>query len=91
MVAAGIWRATRPEIKGHAGFRINSLVSLLSNASWPKLAAEFIQAKDDPAELQTFVNTILAEGWREASEMVDEAALQSRVEPTRTKVLLPGC
>ena len=26
MVAAGQWRATRPEIKGHAGFRLNALV-----------------------------------------------------------------
>src|ERR1019366_4135904 len=25
MVSAGRWRATRPEVKGHAGFRLNSL------------------------------------------------------------------
>ena len=44
-------RATRPEICGHAGFRLNALVSLLANASWAKLAAEFIAAKEDPAAL----------------------------------------
>jgi phage terminase large subunit GpA-like protein len=55
-------------------------VSGLANASWGKLAAEFIAAKEDPAELQTFCNTVLAEGWREAGEMVDEAALQARAE-----------
>jgi phage terminase large subunit GpA-like protein len=81
MVEAGAWRATRPDIKGHAGFRLNALISLLANASWPKLAAEFIAAKDDPSELQTFVNCLLGQGWREASEMVDEAALASRAEP----------
>lgn len=73
MVAAGRWRATRPDVIGHAGFRLSALVSLLANASWSKLASEFVVAKDDPAELQTFVNTVLAQGWQEASEMVDEA------------------
>lgn len=81
MVAAGQWRATKPEVKGHAGFRLNALVSLLVNASWAKLAAEFIAAKDDPAELQTFVNTILAQGWTESGAEVDETALAARAEP----------
>ena len=81
MVNAGCWRATRPEVQGHAGFRLNALVSLLANASWSKLAAEFLQAKDDPAELQTFVNTILGQGWREAGAEIDDAALQARAEP----------
>ena len=33
IVAAGRWRATRPDANGHAGFRLNALVSLLANAS----------------------------------------------------------
>lgn len=81
MVAAGRWRVTRPEVQGHAGFRLNALVSLLPNASWGKLAAEFVSVKDDPATLQTFVNTILAEGWRELGEELDDAELSSRAEP----------
>lgn len=80
MVEAGAWRAMRPEIEGHAGFRLNALVSTLANASWGKLAAEFIAAKGHPDQLQTFVNTILAEGWREAAEEIDEAALAARRE-----------
>ena len=73
MVAAGRWHVTRPEVKGHAGFRLNALVSLHTNASWAKLAAEFVTAKDDPSTLQTFVNTILAQGWRgEGDELADE-------------------
>ena len=80
MVEAGRWRATA-DVQGHAGFRLNALVSLLANASWSKLAAEFIGAKDDPAELQTFVNTILAQGWNEAADQVDESDLQARAEP----------
>lgn len=81
MVAAGRWRATRPEIKGHAGFRINSLISPLANASWGKLAAEFLAAKDNPSDLQTFVNLVLGEGWREAGEELDQDALAARAEP----------
>src|SRR5262249_45614573 len=81
MVAAGRWRATRPEVKGHAGFRLNALVSGLATASWGKLAAEFLRAKEDSDELQVFVNTILAQGWREAAVEVDERDVAARAEP----------
>ena len=81
MVEAGRWRATRPDVPGHAGFRINALVSLLANASWGRLAAEFLTAKEDTDELQTFVNTILGQGWRDQGEEVDDAELSARVEP----------
>lgn len=81
MVHEGRWRATRPEVKGHAGFRLNALASLLANAAWGRLAAEFLRAKEDPAELQTFVNTILAQGWREAGEEVADDTLAARAEP----------
>lgn len=89
MVAAGAWRATAPDVAGHAGFRLNALVSLLPNASWGKLAAEFIAAKDDPETLQVFVNTILAEGWRDDGDEVDEAALQARAEPFGLETIPP--
>lgn len=81
MVEAGEWRATAPEVKGHAGFRLNALVSTLANASWAKLATEFLAAKDHPDQLQVFVNTVLAQGWREAAEELDEAELAARAEP----------
>lgn len=81
MVAAGRWRATHPEVIGHAGFRLNALVSLLANASWAKIAGEFLRVKDDSDELQTWTNTLMGEGWREAGVEVDENELASRVEP----------
>ena len=80
MVAAGQWRATKPEVLGHAGFRLNALISLLANASWAKLAVEFLSARNDPQELQTFVNTFLGQGWSTPS-MIDEGALAARAEP----------
>lgn len=81
MVEDGRWRATRPEVTSHAGFRINALSSPHANASWAKLAAEFVVAKRSPDTLQTFVNTILAEGWKEDAEELDESELAGRVEP----------
>lgn len=92
MVAAGRWRATRPHIAGHAGFRLNALVSLLANAAWGKLAVEFVAGKDDPAALQTFVNTILGQGWNDAGDELDENDLAGRrerfgLEPVPEEVL----
>jgi phage terminase large subunit GpA-like protein len=73
MVAAGCWRPTQPQVKGHAGFRLNALVSLHANAAWSKLAVEFLQARNDPTTLQTFVNTILGQGWKgDADELADD-------------------
>lgn len=89
MMNKGEWRATRPEIVGHAGFRINALVSPHSNASWGKLATEFLAAKGSPDTLQTFVNTILAQGWREEAEQVDENDLASRAEPWSLEAIPP--
>ena len=82
MVDAGRWRATAPEVQGHAGFRLNALISPLANARWGLLAKEFIAAKrSGPDLLQPFVNTILAQGWREDAEEMDESDLAARVEP----------
>ncbi len=98
MVEAGHWRATRPEVEGHAGFRLNALVSLHANAAWPKLVAEFLAVKDDPLTLQTFVNTILAQGWRGEGDELDEDSLAGRAEgwgldrlPEEVLALTAGC
>lgn len=81
MVAQGQWRATRPEVQGHAGFRLNALVSLHANAAWGKLVAEFVAAKNDPTTLQTFVNTILGQGWRSDGDELAEDELAASAEP----------
>jgi Phage terminase large subunit (GpA) len=60
MVEAGEWRITAPEVQGHAGFRLNVLVSLFKNSSWSKLAARFEKAKNNSALLRVFENTALA-------------------------------
>ncbi len=81
MLDSGRWRALRPSVQGHAGFRCNALISPLANASWAKLAAEFLAAKNDPETLRPFLNTILAQPWRDLADEVDEIQLAQRVEP----------
>ncbi len=81
MVEEGLWEPQRPHVKGHAGFRLSALVSTLANASWGKLAAEFLAAKKSPDTLKVFVNTTLGEPWRETADEIDENELQARAEP----------
>jgi phage terminase large subunit GpA-like protein len=81
MVARGRWRATAPEVKGHAGFRINALASPHRAHRWSVLVAEFLEAKKTPETLQVFTNTVLGEVWRTNGEEVDEDALAARREP----------
>ncbi|MDR5655255.1 phage terminase large subunit family protein [Ruixingdingia sedimenti] len=81
MVEEGRWSITRPEVQNHAGFKVSALTSPHPNASWAKLAAEFLAAKDTPELLQVFTNCALAEGWRSEGEELDESALQARAEP----------
>lgn len=88
MVEAGAWRATRPEVKGHAGFRLNALVSPHVNARWGKLAAEFLQVKDDPDRLRTFRNTLLGEGWADTVDAMDAGEIATRIEPIGLNVTL---
>jgi Phage terminase large subunit (GpA) len=58
MLKKGRWRALRPEASpAHAGFRISTPASVLPQARWGQLAAEFLRAKDDSATLKVFVNT----------------------------------
>lgn len=68
-------------MQGHHGYRVSALISLLPNAAWPKLAAEFLEAKKSPHTLQTFVNVVLGEAWRDAGEELDGDFLLGRVEP----------
>ncbi len=80
MVSKGAWRATRPEVKGHAGFHLNALISLFPNASWSKLADEFLRAHKDPERLRVFKNTLLAEAWEDAADTIDDEVLFQRRE-----------
>lgn len=88
-IEAGRWRATAPEVKGRAGFRINSLVSPHFNARWSKLVEEFLEAKRSPETLQTFTNLVLGEPWRTEGDDLDEHELFGRREAFTLDTLPP--
>ena len=91
-IARGYWEA-QEEFKGVAGFHLNELYS-----PWQKLAdivQDFLDAKDKPDTLKTWVNTSLGETWEEAGESVDPDSLESRTEdytkiPKNAVVLTAG-
>jgi len=80
MVKRARWRATAPAVLGHAGFRLNALVSLLANASWGKLAAEFLRAKDGHRHLAGVREHGARRALKEQADEIDEAELLGRVE-----------
>lgn len=74
MVAAGAWGATRPEIRGHAGFRTNALTSLHTNAAW----RSFLFSADLPPV------------WFEQLASERSVVRYSRGQPTRSFIRIPG-
>jgi len=85
MLDRGEWRATKP-FTGHAGFHIWAAYSVSPNATWAQLVSEFLDCKNNPEELQTFVNTVLGEVWEEQGEKVSEHVLLSRREEYAAEV-----
>jgi phage terminase large subunit GpA-like protein len=82
LVELGRWRPMRPEIVNHRGYRLNALISLLPNAAWGKLAAEWLKAKrGGPAEQQVFVNLVLGKPWKTSINRLSAETLAGRVEP----------
>ncbi len=80
MVARGEWRASKP-FKGHASFHIWAGYSLHVNASWGKLAAEWLDVKSDPLRRQTFVNLVLGEPYEDRGDKaLSERMLVARAE-----------
>ncbi len=81
MVEAGEWRATAPHVKGHAGFRLNALISMFANASWVKLVQEYETAKrNGSSDMQVFYNTVLGLVWSAAIDYVSDEILIARGE-----------
>lgn len=83
MVERGEWIATNPAgAAGHAGFHIWAAYSYSPNATWGHLAKEFLECKNDPEQLKTFVNTTLGEVWEEEySAKIGAEGLAARAEP----------
>ena len=80
MVNDGVWKATKP-FKGHAGFFLWAGYSFAPNATWGKIAEEFLQCNKDPERLKTFKNTTLGQTWEDDGMQPDWAAIKNRSKP----------
>ena len=65
-IQKGVWRATVPKIKDHAGFKVSKMASPWE--TMPQLAKKYEEAKDDPLKMKTFINTQLAETYKETGD-----------------------
>ena len=75
------WVATSTSSGKHASFHIWAAYSYSPNATWADLAQEFLDAKDDPETLKTFVNTALGECWtQEYTAKVGAEGIAARAE-----------
>ncbi len=79
-VKEGRWRALRPEVKGHHGYRLSALISSLPNATWPKVCAEYEQVRHDPDRLRVFQNCVLGRPWNDDVADIDTNALMEKAE-----------
>ncbi len=77
MLAGGRWIA-EAEFNGRAGFHISELYSPWT--SWRDVVKDFLEKKDTPETLQTWVNTSLGEPWEIKGETLDHKALLARRE-----------
>ena len=81
MLAAGEWRATRPDRIGKIrGYHLSALYSPVGWLSWGEIAVAFVKAEKDPDLLRVFINTILGEVWKSKGEAPEWAGLYNRRE-----------
>lgn len=89
LLAAGQWRAERPEVSGTAGFHLNELYSPWRK--WSEVVADFLAAKQRPETLKTWVNTSLGETWEETGDQPEPESLLARREAYPAEVPAGAC
>ncbi len=84
----GFWKATKPEITWHHGYKVSSLASPFTPVI--KLAKEFIDALKNSESLKAFYNTRMAETWKEIGEHPDWERLYERRENYPLSIIPDG-
>jgi phage terminase large subunit GpA-like protein len=79
MLTGGEWRITNPDGR-YVGFHLSALYSPLGWKSWADCATEFVESKDDPMKLKTWINTVLGETWEERGASIEPGSLLARLE-----------
>ncbi|MFG6500160.1 phage terminase large subunit family protein [Sulfitobacter sp. 1A15106] len=77
-ISNGEWIATRPDVKGHAGFKLNALASPWVG-QWSHAVKEFIDSRGDVMLEQVFVNTYLGEAYSSDDLQIDEEMIIKRM------------
>lgn len=85
MLERGEWRAEKPFV-GIAGFHLNAIYSPWT--TFKELVQNFLRAKRNH-DLQSFVNTDLAETWEEDGEPLDKDDVAKRARRNPWNVSLP--
>lgn len=81
MLRQGKWIATQPANNKVVSFHLSSLYSPYGWISWADIVADFMKVHNDPARLQVWTNTKLAQTWEDQSgESIDPAGLMKRRE-----------
>jgi phage terminase large subunit GpA-like protein len=80
MLERGEWRPTAEGDGRTVGFHLSGLYSPLGWKSWRECVAEFLDAKEDPFRLKTWVNTVLGETWEERGESLEPDHILARAE-----------
>lgn len=88
-VGAGEWRATRSNgSKLHSAFHLNAIASPWLSIG--DIAYEFKVSKNDPETLMNFVNSWLAEPWKEIEGSADAQLLGRKTSGYGRGVVPPG-
>lgn len=95
MLAAGVWVAENPGAAVRS-YHLSSLYSPLGWFSWRKLAAEYLVAKEsaargDPQPRKTWINTRLAETYREEGARLEATKLRERADARPLGVVPAMC
>lgn len=98
LLREGHWKVVKKRGIGKAksvGYWISSLYSIF--LKWSDIVEEFLKSKDDPEELQNFVNSWLAEPWEDTKlKTTDELVMECQTElaefivPAWAKLLTAG-
>ena len=89
MIEAGDWQPTANPIRERlAGFHLWAAYSYSPNATWGKIAQEWVEAQSDQELLKTFVNTVLGETWEEGEKTTIHDLLK-RAEAAPLRIVRP--
>lgn len=85
VMEGGEWRATAAGDRRTVGFHLSAIYSTVG-LSWAECAREFLEAKEEPLRLKTWVNTVLGETWEERGTSIEPESLASRLDRYEAEV-----